>query len=97
METPCVSYTTPDAVRALSDWVAVKCQFIIVFDKDVERAVVWVPRVAELSLQSSTWHVQQEIQPGRFGEIRIPQFWVLPSVSRGPVGRGATTFPATIY
>ncbi len=97
MKTPCVSDPPPDAVRALSDRVAVKCQFIVLFDKDVERAVIRVPRVTELGLQPSTWHVQQEIQPRRFREIRIPQFRMLSAVSRRPVGRGATAFPAAIY
>lgn len=97
VETPRVPDPPPDAVRALSDRVAVKCQFIFLFDEDVERAVVGVPRVTELRLVSGARHVQQEIQPGRFGEIGIPQDRVLPAVSQGPVGRGAPAFPAAVH
>lgn len=53
--------------------------------------------MTELGLQSSAWHVEEEIQPGRFGEVRAPQLWVLPAMGQGPVGWGAAAFPATVH
>ena len=97
MEAPCVSHPAPDAVCALSHRVTVERQLILLFDEDVERAVIWIPGVTELCLQSGTGHVQQEVQTGRFTEIWVSQLRVLPAVNQRPVGRGAAAVPTRVY
>lgn len=62
MQSPCVANTAPDGVRALRNRVPVEHQLVVIFDEDVEGAVIIVPRVLDLDVQARGWHVQQQIQ-----------------------------------
>jgi hypothetical protein len=49
--------------------MSVEGQFVVLFDEDVERAVVLVPTVLQLGLPEGRRHIQQHVQPWRTGEI----------------------------
>merc|ERR1712198_717369 len=54
-----------NAISTLSHRMAMKCEFVFLFNKYVERSVFAVPGVLDLSLPGHSRHVQQHLQPRR--------------------------------
>lgn len=67
VQSPGVADAATDGVRALRHGVPVKHQLVVIFDEDVEGAVVVVPRVLDLDVRARGGHVQNQIQSGRLG------------------------------
>lgn len=67
VQSPSVADAAADGVRALCHGVPVKHQLVVIFDEDVEGAVVVVPRVLDLDVQACRGHVQKQVQSGRLG------------------------------